>query len=237
MIVSVYDIETIPAQSIPIGCKPEFDEAEVKVGSLKDLAKLAAKIAEVESKFQNELDKKMATSPALCQVCLFVGYVYDTGTNSIVSSVISQYTDTDGNDYGIVYDAWEFIRRAYNGRRSIVTFNGKDFDFPVLFHRAMMLDILVDQTMYTALTPKWNCDKLHYDLMKMLVGPYPEKGRNLDFFLRLFRLGQKTEGVDGSQVYELWQAEEHDKILEYGKNDVLMTAKLFARIAPWLVYE
>lgn len=234
MIISCIDAETVPSQSLPAGCLPEFDESEVATGNM-GIEKAQAKIDKKRREFDEALDKKMATNPVFCQVCLFVGCVYDTDDGGSAFRV-SQWTGED-NDYSVVYDAWTFVRHAFNERISLVTFNGKDFDLPVLFHRAMLLDIPVDQAMYTALTPKWNCDKFHYDLMKMLVGPYPERGRNLNFFLKLFQLGQKTEGVDGSKVYELWKGGEHDKIREYGKDDVKETAKLFARVAPWLVYQ
>lgn len=236
MKIAAFDLETIPSQSLPDGCKPMFDLNDVKLGNLKDSAKISAKLQEAQEKFQDNLDKKMATSPTLCQVCLFAACVYDTELSKITWT-ISQWDDHEDGDYSVVFDAWQFITKAFNEKIPLVTFNGIDFDLPVLFHRAMLLDVPLSQTMYAALTPKWTCDKSHYDLMKMLVGPYPERGRSLDFFLKLFQLGQKTIGIDGSQVYGLWQAGEYDKILEYGKDDVAMTCKLFARVSPWLAYQ
>ena len=43
--------------------------------------------------------------------------------------------------------------------------------------------------------------------------------------------------MDGSQVYPAWQAKEYNKISEYCEQDVLMTAKLFDRVSPWLAKD
>lgn len=233
MEIAVFDIETVPTQNLPSGCRPEFDEDSIKYGNLKDETKRKAKRVEAEQVFNDGLDKKMATDRALCQVVCFVGYQYNTDTNELKSTIQLAGNDPD-DEHRCVSCAWEFIHKATLNRVPVVTFNGKGFDLPVLLFRAMILDIAVQGSTYVKLTNKWNVTKDHYDLMQVLVGNIPQTGRNLDFYLRLFGVGAKPNDFDGSQVYETWQAKEYDKIREYCESDVLNTCQLFSRIQYYI---
>lgn len=234
MIIGGIDIETIPSQVLPKGCFPAFEPDNVKIGNLKDPHKIKLKLADEKKKFEESLSKKMATDSALCQVCTFVGYYYDTNTNHLVDKKVAQWPPAD-TEYSVVFEAWDFIKQCYESRIPLVSFAGKTFDLFVLFYRAMLQDIPIDQAMYKLLTEKWNVTKHHYDLMQILVGPYPERGKDLEFYLRLFDQGEKTIDMDGSKVYEKWLNDEHDIIREYCEDDVLSTCKLFARIEPWII--
>ena len=240
MLIAGLDAETIPSQILPEGCKPVFDPNEVALGNTKDQFKIKIKIQDAKTKFDEKLNKKMATDAALCQVCTFVGYFYDTTEQKITDKKIAQYRspEEDGiEEYSLVYDAWDFIKHAFNTRTPLVSFNGKNFDLFVLLYRAMAHSVPVDGDMYKLLTDKWKVTKHHYDLMQILGGAFPKKGRNLDFFLRLFGIGEKTIDMDGSKVFEKWLNGDHDIIKEYCEDDVLSTCKLFARIEPWVIVE
>lgn len=237
MLIGALDIETIPSQILPKELCPKFDPADVKLGQLKDPYKIELKIADEKKKFDESLNRKMATDPALCQACTFVGYFYNTSKNEVTSTMVAQWPPAD-NEYDIVYKAWDFMKHCYNGRIPLVSFNGKHFDLPVLLYRAMLLDIPIDHTMYQLLTDKWKVTKYHYDLMQILIGgPYPEKGKNFDFHLRLFDLGEKTVDMNAALVYEKWLNDEHDVIRAYCEDDVLGTCRLFARCEPWIIVE
>ena len=43
--------------------------------------------------------------------------------------------------------------------------------------------------------------------------------------------------MDGSKVYPMFQEGKIAEILEYCKQDVLATAQLFERVAPWIYRE
>lgn len=238
MIIAAFDIETIPNQRIPEECKPKFDPKEVKLGNLKDPVKIDAKIEEARNSFETDLVKKMSITPALAQLCTFVGMQYDTEKEEIKNKVSSQVTKTyEADDLEAVGDGWDFIRKSYNNRIPIVSFNGIGFDMPVMWHRAIAQDVPVDTIMYSKLTPRYG-GMFHYDLLGLLAGWTLDKmkGHPLDFFLNLYGIGSKGE-MDGSQVWETWQAGEYDKIQQYCESDVLQTCKLFQRVEAWVKIE
>jgi len=236
MKIMAADIETIPNMSIPENCRPVFDPDEIKVGNMKDSVKIAAKIAEEQELFEEKLVKTMSVDPALCQVCTYVGILFDTDTGEPVSEVAQQLTAEDENDdLEIIANAWEQIHKAYQERTPLVTFNGIGFDLPVLLFRAIAQDIPVDRAMYDRLTMKYR-NQYHYDLMQVLAGWDKNRWRKLEFYLNMFGLGTKG-GMDGSQVYPAYMAGEYETIKTYCRGDVLGTCKLFARVAPWYYFE
>lgn len=235
--IAAIDTETIPNMHLPDGCMPQFDPDTVKLGNLKDPDKIKVKLDAAKVDFEAGLAKKMATDRALCQVCTFVGYIFDdnAGVEVIDKTVVQAESDDPDDEQEIIREAWTFIHKAYIDKIPIVTFNGKGFDFPVLLFRAMLLAVHVETTVYQAMTTKYNVTKHHYDLMQILVGHVPQTGRNLDFYLRLFEVGAKPSDMDGSKVYETWQAGEYDKIREYCESDVLNTCLLFKEVGPYII--
>jgi len=239
MIIGGFDVETIKDQSLP------FDPESVSLGNLKDPVKIAYKIAEAEVEFnagEGQLSKAMATDPARCQVITFVGTLFDTsGVNPADTTNSFQWGINDNawdnpEEY-VVHHGWKFVIDCYNNRIPLVSFNGIGFDLPVMHFAAMRLDVSVPNVMYRALMNRWEGNLHHFDLMLMLTNWQKErmKGSNLDFFLRRFGIGQKTEGMDGSKVGPAFLAGKYQEILEYCKEDVLNTCKLFTRVAPWVV--
>ena len=221
-----FDIEAVPSQTLSDEMKSEFAET-IKTGNLKDQAKIDDKI-----------NKKMSTDKDLCQITTFVGYICTSSIakERIIAKRILQWPPLD-EEYEVVSGAWDFIKNAYNDKIPLVSFGGNGFDLPVLFAAAMRLDISISRAMYENITYRYE-NKHHYDLMRSLTGEiHPVRGKSLEFYLNLFHLGNKTAGMDGSQVYPAWQAKEYTKISEYCEQDVLMTAKLFERVEPWIAKE
>jgi len=229
-----FDTETIPNQLLSPDCIPQFNVEEDTVygNAVKPEARERAE-DRCRIKFNEKLPKKMSTDPALCQLVTFVGIFMDAETKEIQEEHIFQVdADDKHDDLEAVVGGLECIRKAWNNRTPIVTFNGTDFDFPVMRMRAMLQDVPVAPGMYSQLTNRYGSSK-HYDLMKILVGMYPEKGKGLEFFLRTFGCGTKGD-MDGSWVWPMYQAGKYGKIQDYGYNDVLTLAHLFCRVAPWI---
>jgi predicted PolB exonuclease-like 3'-5' exonuclease len=235
MIIACFDIETIPDQNIPPECLPILDLEDVKYGNAKDPVKRQAILEEKQADFETNKIKSMSLTPGLAQVCTFVGMKYDTETELFIKESIQVTKEYNGDDLEAITEGWGFIQKAYMERIPLVSFNGIGFDLPILWHRAMIQDIPVDPFMYARLTPRYG-GPFHYDLLGILAGWTIDKmkGKNLNFFLNRFKLGNKTDGMDGSKVYEAWQLGEYQKIQEYCENDVLMTCKLFQRVEPWI---
>lgn len=219
MKIVVFDVETIPSQTLPDNLRPQFDPDSVKLGNIKDETKKAERIDEASKQFEAELDKKMSLDPDLCEI-VEIGFY---------NSELDECVPVNSVD-----DVWELIYQAYIDHVPLVSFNGINFDLPVLWHNAMKVNIGVSPQMYADLTKKYT-NHYHYDLMQILAGWDRTKWKSLDFYLKLFNIGEKIG--EGSQVYDLWKAGEHIKIKDYCEHDVLMTAKLFKRLEPWIAWE
>lgn len=235
MKIFCFDIETIPNYELPEECLPVFDPSEVKLGNLKDEIKIAAKIAEERESFAAGLVKKMSVSASLCRVCTFVGILYETQAKTVLDKYSIQLGIGNTSDYDVVFEGWTAIKSACSNRTPLVTFNGIGFDLPVMKTQAIRLDVsIVNTATYKELTGKWGPTKLHYDLCKCLSDFDLSKMEKLNFWLRYYGIGQKTDGMDGSKVYEAYQAGGYEKIQKYCEDDVLGTCKLFARVEPWI---
>lgn len=232
---ATFDIETIPSKDLPKDLIPTFNPDDTKLGNLKDPAKILIKQDEARKEFDSKLTKKMSVDPALCQVCTFVGITYDDSSKKILNKVAVQLGLDDNDEFSVVDAAWDFIRSTYLGNIPLVSYNGIGFDLQVLLMAAIRQDIPdVRAGMYGALTKKWTGNARHYDLMLMLAGWEKNRWKKLGFYLRLFGIGSKTEGMDGSQVYPAFQAGEFKKILDYCEDDVMSTCLLFARVRHYM---
>lgn len=216
------DLETIPSQSLPPGVKPEFDPDSVKTGNIKNERMIQDKIDIAKKDFNQALDKKMSLDPDLCEVVCF---------GKITPDDIWIY----GHDQPcLVCDAWDVIKKAYLDHIPIVSFNGIQFDLPVLWHAAMRLGIPVSPQMYSDLTKRYE-NRYHYDLMQILSGWDRTKWKPLDFYIKLFGIGEKAG--EGNEIYGWWKAGEYDKIREHCEADVKLTAKLFEKLEGYIVRE
>ena len=225
----VIDCETIPNNAtLPEGVKPTFNPDDVKLGNLKDAAKIKEKIDYAQMDFVAGLDKKMSLDPDLCEVVCFVAI--DNIPNDFI------YCCPDISFHNLIYAAWELIKEAYLDHIPLVSFNGLGFDLPVLWHQAMKLNIPVSAQMYYDLTKRYD-NKYHYDLMEILAtwDFTKKKTKSLAFYLRLFGLGEKTG--EGSEIYTWWKSGDYDKIRIHCEADVELTAKLFEKLAPYIVKE
>ena len=217
----VIDVETIPSQTLPQELKPEFDRDTVKIGNLKDVAKIDEKLNAAKQEFDEGLDKKMSLDPDLCEVVCFVAQQ----DNILVGHA--------GKDT-IISNAWSTISANYLDHIPLVSYNGIGFDLPILWHNAMRLNIPVSAQMYEDLTKRYY-NHYHYDLLQILSGWDRSKYKSLDFYLKLFGIGKKYG--EGSEIYAWWKSGKYEKIKEHCEQDVKMTAKLFERLTNWIVKE
>jgi DNA polymerase elongation subunit (family B) len=234
----VIDIETIPNQELPPECLPQFDESTVKLGNLQDRFKIQAKIDEARIAWEAQQDKRCSVDPDLCMVCCGVAVAFQD-CNGGIPNVSCRSAVTTAQEAQLICEIWNCIREAYKADVPIVGFNTMSFDLPVLIRRAMLLDVGVSPAMIHALMARQESNRRHYDLMQLLGVRSPFSGKieakSLSYYLKLFGLGGKTRGMDGSQIYGLWQEGKHEEIKDYCQTDVHRTASLFRRVAPWLI--
>jgi predicted PolB exonuclease-like 3'-5' exonuclease len=114
-------------------------------------------------------------------------------------------------------------------RPTIVTWNGRGFDMPVITSRTFRHGVPM---------PWWYSDRStryryspegHFDLMDFLADFGAAKSAKLDVFAKLVGFPGKV-GVDGSQVAPMVHAGKLDEVNAYCLCDVAQTAAIFLRV-------
>lgn len=131
------------------------------------------------------------------------------------------------NEKEMVANFFNFIE---NYEPKLVSFNGKNFDMPVLILRALKYNIKAAAYLDTQ-SDKWNNYKTrfselkHCDLLESLTNG---RGMKLDTLCSMVGLPGKYE-VQGDEVMKLFYENKLEKIYEYCESDVLNTYMLFLK--------
>jgi predicted PolB exonuclease-like 3'-5' exonuclease len=114
-------------------------------------------------------------------------------------------------------------------RPTVVTWNGRGFDMPVITSRALKHGVTM---------PWWFSDRNtryrysvdgHFDLMDFLADFGAAKNARLDIYAKLVGFPGKV-GVDGSQVQPMVHAGRLEEVNAYCLCDVAQTAAIFLRV-------
>jgi len=134
----------------------------------------------------------------------------------------------------------EIIRRFFEGIEkytpTLVSWNGSGFDLPVLHYRTLVHGISAPRYWDTGDLDrdfKWNnylsrYHPRHTDLMDVLSGYQTRSTAPLDDIARMLGLPGKL-GMDGSQVWDAFQAGRLQEIRDYCETDVLNTYLVYLR--------
>lgn len=236
-----FDIETGP---LPIGeikersepFKPppppgEFDPSSVKVGNLSDLTKIRAKLAkaredhtqmmagheakvkQAETDYWADAQAKAALSPLTGQV-LAIGYL-SREKDSVWSDLIDVEPETD-----ILTEFWHCYRRCRNNNQQLVGHNIHGFDVPFIIRRSWVHNLAVPDTVFER-QGRYLDSIVFVDTMKLWACGGREFVK-LNKLAKLFDVGGKSEGLDGSMFADLF-ANDRPKAIEYLRNHVEMT--------------
>jgi predicted PolB exonuclease-like 3'-5' exonuclease len=134
----------------------------------------------------------------------------------------------DADEESMVRAFWERVEQ-FTG--TLVSFNGRNFDLPVLELQALR---------YGCAAPRYFNEKYghryryseqgHYDLYEFLTNAGVHRLRG-GFHLVARLIGLPGKGaVDGSQVQALWEANRRRDIVAYCRRDVIQTYLLFLRV-------
>jgi len=196
-----FDIETGPAKN----ALSYFSRKDVKLGNLKDTAKIEAKLTEAEDEF---LDKA-ALSPITGKV-LAVGL-----TDGAVHEVL-----TYESEKRLISETLERVSDQLMTQRPVVGWNIIKFDFPFLFKRAMMLGVPWPQHIWDL--KKGYAHSQIIDLMRYWnMGDWREMTK-MDTVNRFLCGFGKPSGVTGADFARLFNGtpEEREKAINYALNDV-----------------
>jgi 3'-5' exonuclease len=134
----------------------------------------------------------------------------------------------DYSEEGIVCEFW---RRVEIFPGTLVSFNGRAFDLPVLEMQALRYGCQAPRYFNEKYGHRYRySEERHYDLFDFLsnVGVHRIRG-GFNLLARLIGLPGKT-WVDGSMIQGLWEAGQLSMIHTYCRQDVIQTYGLFLRI-------
>jgi len=134
---------------------------------------------------------------------------------------------TNGGDDGDLVR--QFLQYLHGTAPIVVSYNGGTFDLPVVRARAMLHRISAPALASEPFRP---FSRDHLDLCDLFWG----RGRDrmtLDQSARVFGVGAKTQGIDGSKVDEFADAGRFDTIAAYCLDDVVITTGMFLLYQAW----
>ena len=201
------DIETIPG--------PESGKDAIKVSppaNMKKQETIDKWIAEKSEAAKEEAYRKQSFNGGYGQVCA-VSYAIDDGS---VSGVY--LTDNRAHEDWIISDVFGAIEAELDGHNNpyVCGHFVSGFDLRFLMHRCVVLGVKMPHWLQTTCNAAAWSDKIR-DTMTLWSGARGTIG--LDELCKILGIEGKGD-VDGSMVYDMWLAGEHEKIGEYCNSDV-----------------
>ncbi len=133
---------------------------------------------------------------------------------------------SSGTEKEILAKFWQVISHC----NRFVTFNGRNFDCPVVMLRSAIQKVKVTKN----LVPYRYSTDIHIDLLEQLTFYGASRKFNLDIFCKSFGIkSPKAEGITGHDVKPMFEAKEYKKIAKYCAGDLFATRELYLR---WLHY-
>jgi hypothetical protein len=103
--------------------------------------------------------------------------------------------------------------------------NIRTFDLPWIWRKSLKYRL----HSLARIIPRAKFDKRIQDTLELWAADFRDRV-GMDSIARFLGLGGKTEGVDGSQVFDLWQAGELQTINDYCRQDVEVARKVYYTI-------
>ena len=215
----VIDIETVPNEKLTDDEKPKFNPDDVKLGNIKDPAKIAEKINQAKEEFNINLIKQMSLDPCYCQIVSMSYQRLDSELNEIDTNVMGVHGNEDSS-------LLEIFNAIWNRSDVLVGWNIKDFDIPVIRMRQIKngcLNPMFHIPSYSKIRNPYS-NELCIDLMN----EFSDKMMSLDKAAKIL-LG-KSKSDSGSDIYTYWKNKEFDKIVNHNKEDVSLTTEIFKKL-------
>lgn len=209
--VIAFDIETIADRSVISDLSP----LDVKIGNLKDQAKIAAKKKAAE----DERIKKLGLDPFTNLICAF-GWCDGNDSGCILLK-----NETQEAEKLLLEDIWELL----HGYDHFVSFNGAEFDVKIInlhsLFQKVRPSVHIDTRKYQI--------RNHTDVRAVLTGWDKFAPGKLDFFLKRCLGRSKPEDIDGSMVQDFWDLGMTEEIGQYCEGDARDTWDLYQYVKEY----
>jgi 3'-5' exonuclease len=123
----------------------------------------------------------------------------------------------------------DLLNKRYNRPEHLLcAHNGKEFDFPYMARRILVLGIPIPQILDLSGKKPWEVN--HLDTMELWkFGDY-KNYTSLDLLAAIFNIPTPKDDIDGSQVADVYYKEQDlPRIVHYCTKDVITVAQIFRR--------
>jgi predicted PolB exonuclease-like 3'-5' exonuclease len=191
-------------------------EPEVATGNLKDEAKIKAKIEAAKA----DQVAKMGLDPWTSLICAFAFYDH-AGASGFA---ILEDESADG-EAALLHQIWGVLER-YN---QFVTFNGNEFDVPVLRAHSLLRRV---RPSVNISTKKYQISN-HFDVRAVLTGWDKYARGTMDWFLQRILGRSKPEDISGALVQDYWDCGATNQIADYCQGDAKDTWDLYQVVSEY----
>lgn len=158
-------------------------------------------------------------------ISIAVGQVNDERVLTGVETINEHNSDEEA----LIHTFWQRLERFLSRGGILVTFNGRNFDLPVLELQALKYGCQAFHYFSGKSRARYS-EEGHYDLYDFLTnyGVHRLRG-GFHAVAQLIGLPGKT-AIDGSKVQQLWEEGRLQEIARYCRHDVIQTYFLFLRV-------
>ncbi len=242
-----FDIETGPLPLEVIQSMPSFafdptsvphpgvfDPSMVKVGHLKDQAKIDAKIEEARTAHQSAVDN-YDRSLRSTEASHWQSIIDAAALSAISGEVLAigyrgnkEILDHQGKmtEKQILTRFWGQFQNCRNSGRCLVGWNIEGFDLPFVCQRSAILGITVPDKVFSE---TGFVSFQFIDLMKRWMRPSKHGGVKLDTVARAMGFDGKLEGISGGMFHEIFH-NDREQALSYLSNDLRMVVDIGGRM-------
>lgn len=159
-------------------------------------------------------------------ICISVGKFFDTESGELGLKT-KVYAGHD--EKALLMDFKTMIEKMDSSTLRFCAHNGKEFDYPYLCRRMLILGIPLPAPLNLSGKKPW--DVQHLDTLELWKFGDVKHYTSLDLLATIFNIPSSKNNIDGSQVNFVYHKENGlDRISEYCRGDVVVLAQLFLRL-------
>ena len=210
----IFDIETGP---VPI---EELDKFLPAGGFVAD------KRLKDPIKIREDLQSKLDDFYSRAALDATTGRVLAIGYKRPDKGQMVEVAGADQTEAQLIAGFWDLVEKE---KGNVVGYNIAGFDLPFLIRRSWKLGIKFPLLR----TNRYYWSPRVIDLMEVYTFSFNRREYvSLDTVAKHLGIGQKTEGINGGDFAGLWNGspDERAKAIEYLKNDVELTYKIYQRL-------
>jgi DNA polymerase elongation subunit (family B) len=212
------DIETVPAF-------PSYDQLSER------LQKLWNKKADRLAPFTNTPDEAVSPETMYARAGIYAefGKIICISVGAFLKGELRIKSFSGHDEKVLLTEFAELLNKRYNRPEHLLcAHNGKEFDFPYMARRMLVLGITIPAILDLSGKKPWEVN--HLDTMELWkFGDY-KNYTSLDLLAAIFDIPTPKDDIDGSQVANVYYKENDlPRIVHYCTKDVLTVAQIFRR--------